>query len=112
MSGIHHAGVIDALVHDSKSDSVWLVMRERRPWTGGERQLFELQEKLNAYLSFALDGELAEAYPALSRKPVRVILETLHPPSEEAIRFLGHVREQIAFQGIALEVRVGMTNDE
>ena len=81
-------------------------MIERRPWDGGEPQLFQLQEKLNAYLSFALDGEMADSFPALARRPLRVILDTAHPPSEEAVHLLSLVREQIALQGIALEVRV------
>jgi hypothetical protein len=104
--GLEHAGVIDALVHDTKSDEAWLVMIERRAWDGGEAQLFQLQEKLNAYLSFALDGEMAESYPALAGKRSRVILDTTHPPSAAAVEFLDRVREQIGFQGVALEVRI------
>ncbi len=98
--------MIDALMHDAKSGEVWLVMIERRPWTFGEEQLFQLQEKLNAYVSFALDGEMAEAYPEHGGKPLRLILDTTHPPSEEAVKFLALVREQIAFQAIELEVRI------
>jgi hypothetical protein len=104
--GLEHAGVIDALLHDAKSEEVWLVMVERRPWTGGEEQLFQLQEKLNAYVSFALDGEMAETDPALAGKPLRLILDTTHPPSAEAVEFLAAVREQLAFQAIELEVRI------
>ena len=104
--GLEHAGVIDALMLDAKSGEVWLVMIERRPWTHGEEQLFQLQEKLNAYVSFALDGEMAEAYPEHASKVVRLILDTTHPPGEEAVKFLALVREQIAFQAIELEVRI------
>ena len=64
------------MAHDPKTDEVMLTMVERRAWNGGEPQLFELQEKFNAYLSFALDGELAETYPALADKRVRVRLES------------------------------------
>ena len=104
--GLEYAGVIDALMHDTQSGELWLVMSERRPWSGGEVQLFQLQEKLNAYLSFALDGEMAEAYPAHVGKPMRVILDTTHPPSEDVVHFLSLVREQISFQGVELEVRI------
>jgi hypothetical protein len=104
--GLEHAGVIDAMLQDAKSGEVWLVMVERRPWTGGEEQLFQLQEKLNAYVSFALDGEMAETEPALAGKPLRLILDTTHPPSAEAVDFLAAVREQLGFQAIELEVRI------
>ena len=104
--GLAHAGVIDAMLQDVRSGEVCLVMVERRPWSGGEEQLFQLQEKLNAYISFALDGELAETEPALAGKPVRVILDTTQPPSAEAVEFLAAVRAQLEFQAIALEVRI------
>lgn len=103
--GVEHAGVIDLLTHDVASGQVELVMFEPRPWDGGEEQLFQLQEKLNAYLSFVLDGELAEAHPQLVDKPLRVVLRCVEVPSRAAVDFLSQVREQIALQGIDLEVR-------
>ena len=69
--GVPHPEVIDLLTHDARSGQVELVMFEARPWSGDEAQLFELQEKMNAYLSFALDGEFAETYPQLVGKPLR-----------------------------------------
>jgi len=104
--GVEYAGVIDLLVHDSRRDEVALVMVEPRPWDGSELRLFQLQEKINAYLSFALDGEMAEEYPTLLDKPLRIQLECPSAPDPATLRFLGVVRDQIALQGIKLEVRV------
>lgn len=103
--GVEHAEVIDLLTHDAESGQVELVMFEPRAWDGGEEQLFQLQEKMNAYLSFALDGEMAEAHPELVDKPLRVVLRCVDMPPAPAVEFLTHVREQIALQGIDLEVR-------
>lgn len=103
--GVEHASVIDLLTHDAASGQVELVMFEPRPWDGGEDQLFELQEKLNAYMSFALDGEMADEHPELMGKPLRLVLRCVEIPSNEVVEFLSQVREQIALQGIDLEVR-------
>jgi hypothetical protein len=103
--GVEHTAVIDLLTHDPGTGQVELVMFEPRTWHGGEAQLFQLQEKLNAYLSFALDGEMAEAYPNLADKPLCVVLRCVEAPPLGAVEFLSQVREQIALQGIALEVR-------
>jgi hypothetical protein len=105
--GVEHTGVIDLLTHNPENGQAELVMFEPRPWDGGEEQLFQLQEKLNAYLSFALDGEYAEAYPQLRDTPLCVVLRCREEPPEAAVEFLIHVREQIALQGIDLEVRFG-----
>ena len=103
--GVEHAAVIDLMTHDPQTDEVEIVMFEPRPWDAGEAQLYELQEKMNAYLSFALDGELADTYPQLVGKPLRVVLRCRAEPPAPAVEFLAAVREQIALQGIDLEVR-------
>ena len=104
--GVEHAHVIDIVAHDAPTGTVALIMLEPRAWDGSELRLFQLQEKINAYLSFALDGEMAEAYPALVSLPLRLQLDCATPPDAMTVSFLSHVREQIAFQGIDLQVRV------
>jgi hypothetical protein len=109
--GVEHTGVIDLLAENAATDRVELVMFEPRPWDGGEDQLFQLQEKLNAYMSFALDGEMAEAYPNLTGKPLTLVLRCMDAPPPEAVGFLAQVREQIALQGIELEVLYARETD-
>jgi len=104
--GIEHAGVIDFLGFDQTSAEVLLTMVELRPWKPESPQLFQLQEKLNAYLSFILDGEMLETYPQFAQKPVRLRLECATPPGPEETAFLQHVYEQTLLQGIMFEVDV------
>lgn len=99
-NGVANPGVLDALAEDRATGEVVLLMFEPRPWTLGDQQLFQLQEKLNSYMSFALDGELAEQLPQLAGKPVRIQLNCSEQPPENVVAFLGKVREQIGYQGI------------
>lgn len=103
---IERADVIDAMGVDAREGVVVLVMTEERAWSGEDAQLFQLQEKLNAYLSFVLDGEMAESHPELDGKPVRIVVRCAGQPDERTVAMLAKVREQIAFQGIDLEVHV------
>ncbi|MBX9742474.1 MAG: hypothetical protein K2W99_02900 [Chthoniobacterales bacterium] len=103
-SGLENPSVLDAFAHDTQHDLLILAMFEMRPWELGELQLFQLQEKLNAYLSFVLDGEMEETFPHLKGKPVRIELRTLQEPSTEALAFIERVQEQLAHQKISLEV--------
>ena len=103
-NGIANPAVLDALGQDPTTGEVVLVMFEPRPWDGGDTQLFQLQEKLNSYLSFALDGEMTEQLPQLTGRPVRISLACAEPPPEPVVTLLAKVREQIAFQGIGLTV--------
>lgn len=105
--GVEFAHVIDLIADDSKTGEVTLIMLEPRPWEdGSELRLFQLQEKINAYLSFALDGEMLEAYPQFANRKLRLQLDCVGMPGNDVVGFLSLVREQIAFQGINLEVRV------
>jgi hypothetical protein len=102
--GVAHPGVLDAFAYDGRRDTLVLAMYETREWNGGETQLFQLQEKLNAYASFILDGEMAESFPQYADRTVEIQLRTKHEPDEVALRLLASAREQLALQQIRLEV--------
>ena len=71
----------------------------------GDR-LLALQERLNTYLSFILDGQLQRTYPALAnlQKIVRINLQ--HAPSEFAGEFLDRIKSTFAEYEVGLEVAV------
>lgn len=102
--GVAHPGVLDAFAYDGRRDTLVLAMYETRPWDGGERQLYQLQEKLNAYASFILDGEMTDSFPQYADRPVEIQLRTRHEPDEVALRLLAQAREQLELQQIRLEV--------
>lgn len=103
---MENPAVIDLIAHDPRADCVTLGMVESRNWDGTELQMYQLQEKINAYLSFALDGELAEAYPAFAEKRLVLQLDCVELPPQPVQRFLKIVADQIALQGIQFRVRV------
>lgn len=103
-NGLENPAVLDALAEDKVTGEVVLIMFEPRSWTVGDQQLFQLQEKLNAYLSFALDGELAEQLPQMAGRPVRIQLNCSEPPPPAVVEFLAKVREQVGYQGINFSV--------
>ena len=98
--------VIDAFGFDQPQGQVLLVMNETRPWSGGDGQLHELQEKFNAYASFILDGEMLESHPEFVNKPVKIELRTDSMPDERALALLEAIHDQLALQEISVEVVV------
>jgi hypothetical protein len=99
-------GVIDLLAHDTKTDEVLLVMNEPRAWDSSDARLHELQERFNAYASFLLDGEFADAHPELAKKQARIEVHCAHMPDARAIELLGLIHDQLRFQDIKMEVVV------
>src|SRR6266516_74172 len=98
--------VIDLIAHDPKRDEAVLVMNEPNESDGSDEQLLALQERFNVYVSFLLDGEMAEAHPELAGKPARIELRCAHMPDTRALELLGLIHDQLAFQEVKLEVAV------
>jgi len=103
-------GVIDVIAHDPKTGDAVLVMNEPNEWDSSDEQLLSLQERFNAYVSFLLDGEMAETHPELADKPARIEVRCTHMPDSRALELLGLIHDQLAFQDIKMEVVI--RNDE
>ena len=99
-------GVIDVIAHDPKTDEVVLVMNETEDWDGSEARLHELQERFNTYVSFLLDGELAESHPELTGKRARIEVRCARIPDSSTLDLLALIHDQLAFQEIRMEVVV------
>ena len=97
-------GIIDVIAEDKKTGEVVLVMNEPNEWVGSDEQLLALQERFNSYVSFLLDGEMAETHPELAGKPARIELRCAHMPDTRALELLGLIHDHLAFQELKLEV--------
>ena len=104
------AGVIDVIAQDSNTGEVVLVMNEPEPWDDSDERLLALQERFNAYVSFLLDGEMAETNPAAAGKPARIELRGAHIPDTRALELLAMIHDQLAFQEIRMGVVVAETH--
>ena len=98
--------IVDVIAEDKRTGEVVLVMNEPNEWDGSDEQLLALQERFNAYVSFLLDGEMAETHPELAGKPARIKLRCAHMPDARTLELLGLIHDQLAFQAIKLEVVV------
>src|SRR5947209_18950647 len=68
------------------------------------RSVWLLQEKLNAYASFILDGKMRELYPWAQPADVRVIIRSHGQPPHDALRLVDLVRETLRQDGPRLEL--------
>ena len=102
--GENRVDVIDMIAHDTKTNEIVLVMNEPNEWNGSDEQLVAIQERFNAYVSFLLDGEMAETHPELAGKRARIELRCAHMPDASALELLSLIHDQLAFQEIKLEV--------
>ena len=87
-TGVQNPAVVDLITLDKASDAVVLVMIERRPWDASRDQFKQIEEKLNRYMGYVLDGFLAEQYPQYQGKSVAIRLDCAEAPHGESLRFV------------------------
>ena len=68
------------------------------------RAVWLLQEKLNAYASFILDGKMRELYPYARAHDVRIVIRSRGQPPQDALRLVGLVREALEKDGPKLDL--------
>ena len=104
--GVENPAMMDLITTDPASGSVVLVMVESRAWGASTQQLRQIEEKINRYLGYALDGFLVEQYPQYEGRKVTIRLDCSERPTGEAVRFLAAAQHAIEAQGIAFVVEV------
>lgn len=71
-----------------------------------------LQEKINNYLSFALDGQLFEEYPKSKGKELNIEITLKFPPTGLAAKFLDRSGPVVESEGLGFKVTVKPADEE
>lgn len=101
--GAQHPEVIDFIAHKDNVCSLYIVQNDP---LDGELTL-KLQEKINNYLAFSLDGQLAREYPDMAKMKLRIEIEIQHKPEGVAAKFIEKVRPIIEAEGLEFLVKIG-----
>ena len=65
-----------------------------------------LQDKINHYLTYILDGQMLEENPSLASLPKVIQLHLQHEPTGIATEFLERVSSVLAQEGVGFEVEI------
>jgi hypothetical protein len=100
------ASKVDVVALSPDEGTVELVVVADAPWTGSDAQLQSLQAKVQTYVSFALDGPLAQQYPDARGLPWRVVVDNQSgPPDARTSTVLDGLAERLPAYGGELTVR-------
>jgi hypothetical protein len=80
------------VVSIASDGTVELGLVQSHPWTGSEAQLQSFQQKVQTYVSYAVDGGMVSAYPETRGLPWRLVVHSqngpLDPNTEHVIAVL------------------------
>ena len=68
------------------------------------RAVFLLQEKLNAYASFVLDGKMRELYPWAVARNVRIVVRSRGQPPAAALELIARASQMLAADGPSISL--------
>ncbi len=94
---------IDSIdVHNPTGDLVLSIFHER-PWEEDDHLLL-LQSKINTYLAFVCDGQLASDCPEHADRNVRVQIAYKFEPGHEGVQFVEQAKAVLSKHGVSLSV--------
>jgi hypothetical protein len=105
--GLTNPNVIDLVTYDTRTDEVVLVMVEDRDWGGRGERIPDLEAKVLSYVNYFLEDRIAQDYPGMAGKLVRLQLLCKETPGPLERDFLSRVRkERLRPLELRLSVRV------
>ncbi len=69
--------------------------------------LLKLQDKLNHYLAYALDGQLDAEFPDLPKLQIRIQLWLTHEPDNDTLKFLAKAAYSCSVEGVEFTTEKG-----
>jgi Holliday junction resolvase-like predicted endonuclease len=103
-TGVENPMVLDLVTLEG--DTVVLVMIERRRWGAAAQQLTQIEEKINRYMAYALDGFLVQHYPQYQGKAVQIRLDCVEAPQGEVARFVQAAAQSMKAYALGFAVNV------
>ena len=86
--------------------TVLLVMVEGREHDGSPERLQELEDKLNAYANYVIEGQLASDFPDTAGRPIRIELRCVDEPDEFTAKLIDFAKGRLEALGIDFQVRL------
>jgi len=108
--GVENPSTVDLIEVDPASGQVVLVMIERREWDSSPQQLRQIEEKINRYMGYVLDGHLTSHYPQYEGQDVQIRLNCAQAPCGEAVAFVTAAEQAVRAHGLEFVVNVTATH--
>jgi hypothetical protein len=105
MSGLENSTTID-FIGKTADGTITLVMFEPRPWGSDSDQLNQLNDKLNLYAEYVLDGELLERFPSSPDERVEIQLACAETPPPHVQRVIDRASVYLSNYNVGITTRV------
>jgi|SRR5262249_30257329 len=102
---IEQTKIVDAVGIEKDTGEIILTITDPVDWSDERNHLLLLQGKINAYLDFVEEGELAEVYPQAAGRHVSIDIVFRYAIPDVALQFLKQARTVIESAGMGFRYR-------
>lgn len=95
---VEDKNVIDIITIDKEGMFV-LTISDHLAWDDQNEHLLLLQDKINSYLDFIENGQLADSYPEKADEKIMIQIVFKYQPNKTAEEFLGVVKSLLNEKG-------------
>ncbi|MBV9934645.1 MAG: hypothetical protein JO367_10130 [Actinobacteria bacterium] len=107
MSDAFDGQTVDVVSLSQDGTLVRLYIAQAGEWTGSDEQLVSLQEKVNSYLTFILDGQMGREYPQAAGRSWEIVIHCqTGPPDARTREFLELARRGVQEYGGDLVTKI------
>ena len=93
-------------ISTTSEGKVELTISDHLEWDAENNHMLILQNKLNAYLDFAQNGQILEDYPSAEDKGIIISVVMKYAPKEVALTFLNRCEKFVEEQGFEFKWKV------
>jgi hypothetical protein len=101
------ASKVDIVATAADGSRVQLVITHSEQWTGSDAQVHSLQEKVNTYVGFALDGPMVEAYPSTAGMRWEIMIVSKKEMDARTSDVVARLGEAVRRYGGDVHFRIG-----
>jgi hypothetical protein len=94
---------IDCIVKEQGEHEYRVMLEVQQSEWLRQRAMWLLEEKLNVYAGFILDGQMTALHPASNKENTTIVVASVDPLPEEVLKVLEHAER--AFQRYGLRIR-------
>ncbi len=93
-------------IAESKTGDCHLVISDHLDWEDEQEHMRFLQDKLNRYLAFVDNGELARSFPEMAKRRIVIDIRFCVAPTEAALQFLSRWHASLSAFGFGFQYKM------
>lgn len=106
VEALFDASKVDLVAISPDGEFVEVIIVADSPWTGSDAQVMSLQQKIQTYVGFALDGQMVATYPETEGMAWRIVIaDRAGPPDVRSADVIARIADKVRQYGGDLLVR-------